>query len=176
MAEITLEGMTPEAIQGLALTAKSLLENKDTRRDTLALVKRVDPSQNIPEIDMPAQFTTMLEEERTARKKIEDEMRDDRIRRDVKEQRAAIMAKGIAEADVEKVEKLMTERGIMKHDTAAEFFLAQNQMAVPTPPASAAYQSLELPKFDLAKGNIRTQGKVMAAELLAGFRSGKIAA
>lgn len=176
MAEISLEGLTPEAIQGLALTAKSMLENPATRRETLALVKRVDPSQNIPEIDLPAQFTTLLDEERTARKKIEDEVRDDRIRRDVEKQRNKITAKGIAEADVEKVEKLMVDRGITNHETAAEFFIAQNKMAEPTAPAHLAYQPLELPKFDLSKGNVRTQGKVIAAEMLQGFRSGKIAA
>jgi hypothetical protein len=176
MADISLEGLTPEAIQGLALTAKSMLENPATRRETLALVKRVDPSQNIPEIDLPAQFTTMLDEERAARKKIEDEMRDDRIRREVNDRRETIMSKGIAREDVEKVEKLMTERGIVNHETAAEFYQAQQHMATPTPPAHLAYQPLELPKFDLTKGNIRTQGKTIAADMLAGFRSGKIAA
>ena len=176
MAEINLEGLSPEAIQGLALTAKSMLENSKTRARTLALVKEVDPTQNIPEIDMPAQFATMLDEERTARKKIEDEVRDDRIRRDVERQRNKITAKGIAEADVDKVEKLMIDRGITNHETAAEFFIAQNKMAEPTPPAHLAYQSLELPKFDLTKGNVRTQGKVIAAEMMAAFKSGKIAA
>lgn len=176
MAEITLEGLTPEAVQGLALTAKSMLENSKTRGRALALVKEVDPSQNIPEIDLPAQFTTMLDEERTARKKIEDEVRDDRIRREVNDRRAKIVAKGIAEADVEKVEKLMTDRGIVNHDTAAEFYIAQQKMAEPTPPAHSVYQPLELPKFDLKKGNVRTQGKVVAAEMFAAMRSGKIAA
>ena len=176
MADISLEGLSPEAIQGLALTAKSMLENPKTRGRALGLVKEVDPSQNIPEIDLPAQFSTMLDEERTARKKIEDEVRDDRIRREVNERRNIIKGKGIAEADVEKVEKLMTERGIVNHETAAEFYLAQQKMAEPTPPAMAAYQPLELPKFDLTKGNIRTQGKAMAAEMFAGFKNGKIAA
>lgn len=176
MAEISLEGLTPEAIQGLALTAKSMLENPTTRRDALALVKKVDPSQNIPEIDLPAQFETALTTEREARIKIENELREDRIRRDVLAQRERIKSKGIAEADVEKVEKLMTDRGIVNHETAAEFYLAQQKMAEPTPPAIAAYQPLELPKFDLKKGNVRTQAKGIAAEMLAGFRTGKIAA
>jgi hypothetical protein len=176
MAEISLEGLTPAEIQGLALAAKSMLENPKTRGRALGLVKEVDPSQNIPEIDLPAQFTTMLDEERAARKKIEDEVRDERIRREVNERRNVIKSKGISESDIEKVEKLMTDRGIVNHETAAEFYIAQQKMAEPTPPASLPYQSLELPKFDLKKGNVRTQGKIIAAEMLAGFKNGKIAA
>lgn len=176
MADISLEGMSPEAVQGLALLAKGLSDDPKTRGRMLALAKERDPSLSIPEIDLPEQFNTLLATEREARVKIENEMRDDRIRREVNERRETIMGKGIAKEDVEKVEKLMTERGIVNHETAAEFFQAQQHMATPTPPAHLAYQPLELPKFDLTKGNTRVQGKTIAAEMLQGFRSGKIAA
>jgi hypothetical protein len=174
MADISLEGMSSEAIQGLAQLAKGLSDDPKTRGRMLALVKERDPTMSIPEIDIPEQFNTLLATERDARVKIENKMRDDDIRREVREKRDTIMGRGISAAEVVEVEKLMTERGIINHDTAAEFYLAQKQMAVPTPPAHLSYQPLELPKFDLTKGNVRTQGKALAAEMLSGIRSGKV--
>lgn len=176
MAEISLEGMSPEAVQGLALLAKGLSEDPKTRTRMLQLAKERDPSMSIPEIDLPAQFNTALEEERVARKKIEDEMRDERTRQQIIQRRGDIAKKGISESEIPEVEKLMTERGIVNHETAADFYLAQKKMAEPTPPPGMPYVPLELPKFDLKKGNIRNQAKGIAAEILQGFRTGKIAA
>lgn len=178
MAEISLEGMSPDAIQGLAMLAKGLTDDPKTRGRMLSLVKERDPGLNIPEIDLPQQFHTMLSEERGKREAIENKMREDDVRREVMQKRQEIQSKGISASEVVEVEKLMTERGIVNHDTAAEFYLAQKKMGEPTPPPGAAYQSLTLPVIDAKPfgGNMRSWGKNQAAELFAGIRSGKIAA
>jgi len=175
MAEISLEGMSPEAIQGLALLAKGLTEDPKTRTRMLSLAKERDPTLNIPEVDLPVQFTSLLEEERTKRQAIEDKMREDDIRREIREKRDTIMKKGISAAEVTEVEKLMTERGIVNHETAADFYLAQKKMAEPTPPPGSRYQPLQMPKIDAKAfgGNMRTWGKNQASEFLAQIRAGK---
>ena len=178
MADISLEGMTPEAINGLAALAKGLSDDPKTRTRMLELVKERDPSLSIPEIDLPAKFTTALAEERTKREALENKLREDDVRREIMAKRQEIQDMGIAKDKIPEVEKLMTERSIGDHKTAAEFYLAQQKMGEPTPPPGAQYKPMTLPVIDAKPfgGNMRTWGKAQAAQLFQDIRAGKAVA
>jgi hypothetical protein len=49
---MSLEDLTPEARDELALLAKQLSENPETRKDFLRQVKKVKPEMPIPELEI----------------------------------------------------------------------------------------------------------------------------
>ena len=171
-----LAGMDEATIRGLAETAKGLLDNKDTRSGFLQQVKRANPTLSIPEIDIPDSVSAQLAEERSKREALEARIRENDVRADIERKRQAIRGKGIGESEVAEVEKLMVERGIANHDTAADFFLAQKRMATPTPPSGKSYESLTLPKIDATQfgGNMRNWGKNTAADVFRQIRNGEV--
>lgn len=172
-----LAGLDEATIRDLAMTAKGLADNKDTRGGFLKLVKTQNPSLNIPEIDIPDSVNAQLKIERDKVAALENRFIEDDVRRNIEHKRNVIMGKGIAANEVSEVEKLMTERGIVNHETAAEFYLAQRRMATPTPPPGNAYQPMTMPKLDAKPfgGNMRSLGKSLAADTFQKIRSGEIA-
>ena len=171
-----LAGLDESAIRGLAETAKGLLDDQSTRHNFLGMVKQKNARLSIPEIDIPAAINAQLAEERAKREALEAKIRENDVRAEIEKKRMAIRSKGIAESEVAEVEKLMVERSIGDHNTAAEFFLAQKRMATPTPPSGKSYESLTLPKIDASKynGNMRNWGKNVAAETFAAIRNGEV--
>jgi hypothetical protein len=160
MADI-LDGMSDESIKELATYAKGLSDNPETRSGFLSLVKKANPAANIPEIDLPAQFNTLLAGERAEREKIQKQLLERDVRDNIERQRGVIMKQGIAESEVADVEKIMTEQGIVNHETAAKYYLAQKRMATPTPPVGNMATTHQLPVIDSKPfgGNVRAWGK-----------------
>lgn len=175
MSELSLEGMTPEAISGLALLAKGLSENKETRHAFLNLTKQMNPELNIPEVDIPLQMQGLMEAERKKREELENKIRESEVRDQIKERRATLMTdKKLSFEQVQEVEKMMTEKGIVNHDTAAEFYLSQQKLASPTP--STGFGVNTVPKIDATQfgGNIAQWSRNEANQLISDFRSGKV--
>ena len=69
---------------------------------------------------------------------------------DLEKRRNALMRKGVvrSEEEIEEVEKVMLEKGITNHDTAAEYWEWMKQTAAPTP---TGYNPSAINKFDLNK-------------------------
>lgn len=176
MADISLEGMSQEAIQGLALLAKGLSDNPETRNDFLKMTKKANPSMSIPEVDIPLSMDALLKAERTEREKLEKEILKDRVERDVEKRRASLMAdKGLTDKDVAEVEKLMVEKGIASHETAADYYKMQQQSARPTP-SFTGHGSHQMPKVDTKDfgGNIAQWSRNEAAKTIHDIRNGII--
>lgn len=176
MAEISLEGMSPEAISGLALLAKGLTDNPDTRKDFLTLAKKGNPHMSIPEVDIPLHMNTALEAERAERMKLEKQILTDRVERDVEKRRENLKAaKGLSDADIAEVEKLMVDKNIANHETAADFLLMSRKSAQPTP-SFTGYGSQQVPKPDLKEfgGNMAQWARDQAAKTIHEIRNGAI--
>lgn len=176
MSEISLEGMTPEAINGLALLAKNLSVNTATRDQFLQLTKTANPELSIPEVDIPAKFQGMMDEERKKREVLENQIRESEVRQQIKDRREDLMKnKKLSAEQVQEVEKMMTEKGIMNHDTAADFYLSQQKSATPTP-SSGGYSVNTVPKIEAKEfgGNINQWARNEAAQLIGDIRSGKV--
>lgn len=175
MSEVSLEGMTPEAINGLALLAKGLSQNQATRDEFLRLTKTANPELNIPEVDIPLKMQGMIDAERKQREALEAKIREQEVRDQIKERREALMKdKKLSFEQVQEVEKLMTDKGIVNHDTAAEFYMSQQKVAAPTP--SVGFGVNTVPKIDAKDfgGSIAQWSRNEAANLISDIRSGKV--
>lgn len=174
---VSLEGMSQEEISSLAMIAKSLGDNPETRQGMQKLMKQADPSLRIPEIDIPVQFQTQLEAERNERMALQKRLDDEALERRIREQRQVIQSKGIPADKVGEVEALMVSKGIANHETAAEFYLAQQRMATPTAPEGRkTFMSFSLPNFKGSKSENRAATKNAAAQMWDDMTAGKLAA
>jgi hypothetical protein len=174
--EVSLEGMSPEAISGLALLAKGLSNNPETRNEFLKLTKKANPSMSIPEVDIPLSMDGLLAAERTEREKLEKELLKDRVERDVEKRRNNLkVLKGLSDADIAEVEKLMVDKNIASHETAADFYNMQKKSATPTP-GFAGFGSQQVPKPETKDfgGNIANWARNEAAKTIHDIRSGAI--
>lgn len=176
---MNLEDFTPAQLAQMAELANKLATNPKTRGDFLRMTKEVNPDTHIPEVDIPAameaKFKPTLDrlaqlEEQQARREAEDRVRQQR--------KAALKVEGVSSDDMPKIEKLMVERGIADHKTAAEFYVLQNRQAEPTPAAAQATRVFGPPKTpDLKEfnGNMSAWAKKNAFDMIDQLRGRRTA-
>jgi hypothetical protein len=154
MPAVSLEGMSQEAIAEIAGLAKSLSDNPKTRGEFLTLLKKADPNVSIPEVDIPARLHAGLQPTLDRLTKMEQEANERSIRDTIKDRRELLVtSKGINREDIPAIEKLMVEKGISSHETAAEFFMAQRNSAPPTP-SDFSQPAVPRPDMKAMGGNI----------------------
>ena len=147
---MSLEDMSFEQRDQLALLMRELSDNPATRKDVLRLTKQLKPDLVIPELDIEnttKSYVDKLEQrlmERDAKDREQDAVRDLEARRN------KLMKKGFVqnEEDIHEVEKIMLEKGITNHESAAEYWQWMKQSATPTP---TGYNPSAVSKFDLGK-------------------------
>lgn len=147
---MSLEDMSFEQRDQLALLMRELSDNPATRKDVLRLTKQLKPDLVIPELDIEnttKSYVDKLEQrlmERDAKDREQDAVRDLEARRN------KLMKKGLvqSEDDIHEVEKVMLEKGITNHESAAEYWQWMKQSATPTP---TGYNPSAVSKFDLGK-------------------------
>ena len=132
---MSLENYSPEAIEELAALSKRLSENPKTRKSFLRLAKEVNPDIPMPELEMEE----MVNERTTAAEKrvadLENQLRAQQVRDELNRRRNKLKESGFAQTDddILEIEKLMAEKGIANHETAADYWRHMKQAAVPTP-------------------------------------------
>ena len=147
---MSLVDMSFEQRDQLALLMRELSDNPATRKDVLRLTKQLKPDLVIPELDIEnttKSYVDKLEQrlmERDAKDREQDAVRDLEARRN------KLMKKGLVqnEDDIHEVEKVMLEKGITNHESAAEYWQWMKQSATPTP---TGYNPSAVSKFDLGK-------------------------
>ena len=173
---VSLEGMSPEAIADLAMLAKGLSDNPKTRGSFLNLMKAADPNLSIPEVDIPARINAGVQPHLDRLQKLENNANERAIRDTIRERRAEIVkTKGVKEEDIPAIEKLMVDKGIQSHETAAEFFIAQQKSAAPTP-SSFSQPAIPRPDMKSMGGNINAWARGQATEAIADLIKGRRAA
>jgi len=132
---MSLEDLSPDAQAELAALARTLAENPTTRKQFLQLTKQVRPDVPIPEIEIEERTNSVLAQAEDRVKSLEDKLRQKEAREELQKRRDAIVRKGLvdSEDDVKEVEKIMVEKGIANHETAAEYHSWMKQMSAPTP-------------------------------------------
>ena len=147
---MSLENVSLEARDELAALAQQLADNPATRKDFLRMTKNVKPDLPIPELEMEdyTQKAVSKSEERV--QALEAKLRERDAIEELQKRRESLMKKGLisSEEEVKDVEKIMLERGITNHETAAEFHQWMKQAAVPT---SSGYNPSAVKQFDLNK-------------------------
>ena len=140
----SLEDLTPEARDELALLARELAENPSTRENFLRLTKQARPSMTIDAIDMKDTIDAKSRELQDKYDALENKMREREAVEELERRRQALIEKGKAKSkdDVKEIEKVMLEKGIQNHETAADYYDA----------AFASNSKIEIP-FRAANNN-----------------------
>ena len=148
---MSLEDMSFEQRDELALLMRQLAENPATRKDVLRLTKKLKPELPIPELDIEEHTQSAVS---SANKRVEDleaKLRERDAIQDLENRRNKLMKKGLIqnESDIEEVEKVMLEKGITNHEAAAEYWQWMKQSA--TPSANPVFNQSAMSKFDLSQ-------------------------
>ncbi|MFN3078152.1 MAG: hypothetical protein ABT940_15040 [Alphaproteobacteria bacterium] len=148
---MSLEDISIEQRDELAALAKQLAENPDTRKDFLRLTKKAKPDLPIPELEIEDATHNMLSKANERVEGLEARLRERDARDKLNEARQGLLSRGLAKSnsDIEQIEKVMLEKNIPNHETAAEYWNWMNQSATPTP--GTTYNPSTLAKFDLSK-------------------------
>lgn len=147
---MSLEDISLEQRDELALLAKQLAENPSTRKDFLRMTKKVKPDLPIPELEMQDYTEQKMSDMENRLMASENKLREKEAREELDKRRQSLIRKGLArdDADVEQIEKIMLQKNISNHETAAEYFDWMKQAAEPTP---SGYNPSAISKFDLSK-------------------------
>ena len=147
---MSLENISLEARDELAALAQQLADNPATRKDFLRMTKKVKPDLPIPELDMEDYTHNAVTKSEQRVQALEAKLRERDAIEELQKRRQSLMKKGLiaSEDEVSDVEKIMLERGITNHETAAEFHQWMKQAAVPT---SSGYNPSVVKQFDLNK-------------------------
>ena len=145
---MSLENLDPSARDELAALAQQLAENPETRKEFLRMTKKVKPDLPIPELELEQTVTNAMSQADQRVQQLEAKLRERDAMETLEKRRSALMEKGLIESkdDIKAVEKLMLERGITNHETAAEYHKWMKQAAVPT---SSGYNPSAVKNFDL---------------------------
>jgi len=145
---MSLEDLSFEQRDELAMLAKQLADNPQTRKEFLRMTKQVKPEMSIPELEIEDYTNKKVTaaEERVMR--LEAQLRDRDAREELEKRRAKLNR---SEKEIAEIEKVMLEKGMTNHETAAEYFDWMNQAAAPTPNSAMGYNPSALNKFDLSK-------------------------
>lgn len=132
---MSLENLSLEAQAELAALAKSLAEDPKTRKQFLQLTKQVRPDVPIPEIEIEERTNAVLDSANKRVESLEAKLRAKDAKEELERRRTNLRTKQLAESDedIADIEKLMIEKGIANHETAAEYHSWMKQAAAPTP-------------------------------------------
>lgn len=167
---MSLENLSDESRDELAIIAKALADNPATRKQFLRLTKTIRPDVPMPELDIEETVTNAAAEANKRVAELEAKIRDKELMDDLNARRQKLMKKGLAkEDDIEEIEKVMLEKGITNHEAAAEYWQWMKQSAAPTP---TGYNPNVINKFDLKPywKNPVTGARDEAAKALAELR------
>ncbi len=132
---MSLENYSPEAIEELAALSKRLSEDPKTRKSFLRLAKEVNPDLPVPELEMEEVVNQRVSASEQRVADLEKQLRAREVRDELNRRRNKLKESGYVQSDddILEIEKLMTEKGIANHETAADYWRHMKQSAVPTP-------------------------------------------
>ena len=147
---MSLEDLSMEARDELALLARQLSENPATRKEFLRLTKKAKPDMPIPELEIEDKTDSAIEQMRKENQELRAKMQEKEAMEEREKRRSKLISKNLVERDedIAEVEKIMLEKGITNHEAAAEYWQWMKQSAQPTP---SGYNPNPMTKFDLGK-------------------------
>lgn len=131
----SLEDLAPDARDELALLARRLAENPNTRKEFLRLTKRANPDLPIPELEIEDTVSQATQAAQSRIEQLEARLRERDAVDELEKRRQSLVKKGkvAEESEIEQIEKIMLEKGITNHETAAEYHRWMREAAAPTP-------------------------------------------
>ena len=131
----SLEDLSPDARDELALLARQLAENPSTRKEFLRLTKKAKPDIPIPELEIEDSVFQQTQASNARVEQLEAKLREKEAMDELTRRRNALLKKGKVsdESEIEQIEKIMLEKGITDHETAADYHRWMRESAAPTP-------------------------------------------
>ena len=146
---MSLENLSLEARDELASLSQKLAENPQTRKEFLRLTKKVNPDLPIPELEIEDKTNSAIDQIRSENAQLQAKLRERDAMEELERRRQSLVKKGLAtEDDIADVEKIMLEKKISDHETAAEYHRYMKEAAKPTP---TGYNPSAVRQFDLGK-------------------------
>lgn len=147
---MSLEDLSIEQRDELALLAKEMSDNPATRKEMLRLTKKLRPNLNIPELEIEDYTEKKVSKAEERVEMLEAKLREKEALEELQKRRDRLIKKGLAQSDddIEQIEKIMLEKKISDHETAAEYFDWMKQAAEPTP---SGYNPSPLKGFNLSE-------------------------
>lgn len=154
---MSLENISLEQRDELALLMKELAENPKTRKEALRLTKELRPDLPIPELEIEDYTEKKVAQANKRVEDLESKLREKDAMEDLNKKRDSLFKKGLAQddKDIEEIERIMLDKKIADHETAAEYWDWMKQSAAPTP---TGYNPNPVAKFDLGKYYKNPQG------------------
>ena len=120
---MSLEDLSMEARDELALLARQLSENPATRKEFLRLTKKAKPDMPIPELEIEDKTDSAIEQMRKENQELRAKMQEKEAMEELEKRRSKLISKNLVERDedIAEVEKIMLEKGITNHEAAAEY-------------------------------------------------------
>lgn len=176
----SLEQISDEDREFLKI-AKGVAMDPKTRTEYLRLLKKKHPETAIPEVDMEDKINAMVESKAKPYIDKVAKMEADALKKEVEgriaEQRRLLKEQGYSQADVDAIEKLMTEKQIPSHATAAEHFSMSKKLAQPTPNTLTRTASNILPVDKKAlkeSGGVKNWARNEAFKAADDIKSGRV--
>lgn len=165
---MSIEGKSAEEVEALAALADSMASDPKTRGAFLRMTKQLNPTASIPEIDtfdrVGAALKPHLDKIATLEKQANERDLKDRV---IAQRREALSVPGVSRADLTDIEKLMVEKRIPDHKTAAEHFAMSKKLAEPTsaslPGATRTFGAPKSPDLKAFGGDIKNWARSEAA-------------
>lgn len=174
----TLEDLDEPTRNELALLARDLSDNPETRTQFLKLMKKARPNTPVPELEISEQIQGATKEANDRIASLEAKLAEKDMRAELERRRQALKEEGLARSDedVAAIEALMLKDGISNHKTAAEFMRFQRESAPPTPPNYDRSFLNRDNKSVLEKfwKDPRAASREVAADAFKDIRSGKV--
>ena len=146
---MSLENLSLEQRDELAGLMQQLADTPETRKDILRLTKKIRPGLNVPELEIEDHTNSALQQMRAENDAIRAKLQQKEAVENLEKIRHGMVKKGlVSEDEIPEIEKLMLEKKIADHETAAEHFRWMKQAAVPTP---TGYNPSAIRQFDLGK-------------------------
>ena len=119
---MSLENLSLEARDELASLSQKLAENPQTRKEFLRLTKKVNPDLPIPELEIEDKTNSAIDQIRSENAQLQAKLRERDAMEELERRRQSLVKKGLAtEDDIADVEKIMLEKKISDHETAAQY-------------------------------------------------------
>jgi len=145
----SLENMSFEQRDELARLMQQLADTPETRKDVLRLTKKLNPNMNIAELDIEDNTNSAIAQMRAENEALKAKFAQKEAVENLENVRRNVVKKGlVSEEELPQVEKLMLDKRIADHETAAEYHNWMKQAAVPTP---TGYNPSAIRQFDLGK-------------------------
>jgi len=168
---MSLENASYEERDALALLAKDLSNNPETRSQFMQLTRKVRPEVAMPELEIQERVNTQLDKYQQKISSLEAKLQERDAVNNLEQRRKSLLDKGLVESrdQIQDVEKLMLEKGITNHEAAAEYHNFMKQAAVPTP---TGYNPNPMKQFDLSafRKNPIQAARDVAAQAMSEFK------